>query len=146
MFIINKLYYLIFIIYLIISDRFMKLFIFHKLNINIYQPLVNIILIKHYNDLVLLNIKVFLYILYIIILFYYLLFTSKNQPIRSLSYSMILGGGIGNLYDIIIYGYIIDFFDIHILNYHFIMNIADIYIFIGIILLIIIYLRMTRLK
>ena len=50
---------------------------------------------------------------------------------------MITGGACGNLFDRIYYGSVIDFIDISIKNFHwFIFNVADIFISIGVILLI----------
>ena len=53
-------------------------------------------------------------------------------------YALIIGGAVGNLYDRAIYFAVPDFIDFHIGNYHwFTFNIADIFITVGIILLII---------
>ena len=53
-------------------------------------------------------------------------------------YALIIGGAVGNLYDRTIYFAVPDFIDFHIGNYHwFTFNIADIFITVGIILLII---------
>ena len=50
---------------------------------------------------------------------------------------MIIGGAIGNLIDRVLYGAVVDFIDLHYLNLHwYVFNIADIYISIGCILLI----------
>ena len=49
---------------------------------------------------------------------------------------MIIGGALGNLYDRITYFAVPDFIDFHIDNYHwFTFNIADIFISLGVILL-----------
>jgi signal peptidase II len=51
---------------------------------------------------------------------------------------MIVGGAIGNLYDRLVYFAVPDFIDFHINQFHwFTFNIADIFISIGIILIII---------
>ena len=51
---------------------------------------------------------------------------------------MIIGGSLGNLFDRIYYYAVPDFIDLHIGNYHwFIFNVADIFITVGIIGLII---------
>ena len=52
-------------------------------------------------------------------------------------FSMILGGAIGNVYDRLTYFAVPDFIDIHYNNFHwFTFNIADIFITLGIILII----------
>ena len=55
----------------------------------------------------------------------------RNNFIR-IGLSLILGGAIGNLYDRIIHGHVVDFLDFYIQQYHCpIFNIADISIFLG---------------
>ena len=74
----------------------------------------------------------------IVILFIYIY---KNKPkflIEIMGYSMILGGAIGNFIDRIIYGYVIDFLDFSIFGYNYpIFNLADTFIVIGVILLLV---------
>lgn len=62
-----------------------------------------------------------------------------NQLIcDSLSYSIIIGGTIGNLHDRILYGMVIDFIDCYIKNWHWpVFNVADIEICIGLIFLLV---------
>ena len=68
-------------------------------------------------------------------------YISKNKidnKFEKVAYSLILGGAIGNLANRIIYGYVIDFIDIKIFGYDYpIFNLADGFIVIGVILLII---------
>ena len=53
-------------------------------------------------------------------------------------FSLILGGATGNFYDRLVYSAVPDFIDIHYNNFHwFTFNIADIFISLGIIILII---------
>lgn len=84
------------------------------------------------------------YILIIItfIFLYYLYKCIKKQKnlnkLEIVSYGLLLGGIIGNLIDRIIYGYVIDYFDFMIFNYNFpIFNLADSFIVIGCIILVI---------
>lgn len=75
-----------------------------------------------------------------IIIISILIYIKKNTPNKyeSICYGLILGGALGNLLDRIIYGYVIDFLDFTIFNYNYpIFNIADTFIVIGILILII---------
>jgi signal peptidase II len=61
---------------------------------------------------------------------------------ETLCYGLILGGATGNLIDRVIYGYVIDFIEVKIFNYNFpIFNLADSFIVIAFILLLIIEIR-----
>ena len=61
----------------------------------------------------------------------------RCEGLEKICYLMITGGALGNLFDRVYYGSVIDFIDISIKNYHwFIFNVADIFISIGVILLI----------
>ncbi len=78
----------------------------------------------------------------IIVIIGIIIYIKKNKPntnIEKISYSMILGGALGNLIERLIHGYVTDFIDIYIFNYNYpIFNLADTFIVIGAILLIII--------
>lgn len=66
---------------------------------------------------------------------------------ESIAYGMIIGGIIGNLFDRIIYHEVIDFIDFRIFGYNYpVFNLADTFIVIGVILLIIFYLRSEYLE
>ncbi len=74
----------------------------------------------------------------VILLIYYLIKEKKHNNYEVLSYSLVLAGALGNLLNRLIYGYVIDFLDFNILGYNYpIFNLADIFIVIGIFLLII---------
>ena len=63
----------------------------------------------------------------------------KTKDYRVLFLTMILGGSLGNFFDRIYYRAVPDFIDLHYINFHwFIFNVADIFITIGIICLIIV--------
>jgi signal peptidase II len=71
----------------------------------------------------------------IILVLVYLMFQSKTS--EKIFFSFIIGGAIGNLYDRIIYKAVPDFIDFHIKDFHwFTFNIADIFISLGIIFMI----------
>ena len=74
-------------------------------------------------------------------------FMIKTQGAYSYFIAMIIGGAIGNLFDRVYYYAVSDFIDFHIGNFHwFIFNIADIFITIGIIALILIELKKNKKK
>ena len=67
-----------------------------------------------------------------------ILFLLKAKGIYTYLLAIIIGGALGNLFDRIYYYAVPDFIDIHIGNFHwFIFNVADIFITVGIIGLII---------
>jgi len=62
---------------------------------------------------------------------------TKSKGIKKYSLISILGGAFGNLYDRVYYSAVPDFIDLHINGFHwFIFNVADIFITIGVICLI----------
>ena len=62
----------------------------------------------------------------------------KAEYLEKILFSLILGGALGNFYDRIIYYAVPDFIDFHINDFHwFTFNIADIFITLGIILILI---------
>ena len=71
----------------------------------------------------------------IIFLFYLII---KSKFIDKILYSIVLGGALGNFYDRLLYFAVPDFIDFHYRSFHwFTFNIADIFITIGIIMIII---------
>ena len=73
--------------------------------------------------------------LVVIILFFLAL---RSKSFDKIIYSIIIGGALGNFYDRVFYNAVPDFIDIHYRNFHwFTFNIADIFITVGIISLII---------
>ena len=87
------------------------------------------------------NEKIFYNILTIIILIIILIIfimTIKSDGFKKYSLLMILGGALGNVFDRLYYKAVPDFIDFHIGNFHwFIFNVADIFITIGVIFMII---------
>ena len=74
-------------------------------------------------------------ICFVIIFLIYIV--TKSKMIDKILFSLILGGALGNVYDRFTYFAVPDFIDIHYKNFHwFTFNIADIFITIGIIMLI----------
>ena len=63
----------------------------------------------------------------------------KNNNIQRYFLALVAGGAIGNLYDRIVYTAVPDFIDLHFHGFHwFVFNIADIFITIGILCLILV--------
>ena len=62
----------------------------------------------------------------------------KHQGLKKYALLMIIGGALGNFFDRIVYNAVPDFIDLHVGDFHwFIFNIADIFITLGVILMII---------
>ena len=87
------------------------------------------------NESMFYNIITFIIGLIIIII---LIMMWKNDNVQRYFLGLVAGGALGNFYDRIVYTAVPDFIDIHINNFHwFIFNVADIFISLGVILLII---------
>ena len=81
-----------------------------------------------YNSITIIIALVIFFLFYLIV---------KSENIDKILFSLILGGAIGNFYDRLVYFAVPDFIDIHYKNIHwFTFNIADIFITLGIIILI----------
>ena len=78
------------------------------------------------------SLLIFLVIIYLIFL------AVQAKYLEKFLFSLILGGAIGNLYDRVFYFAVPDFIDFHINDFHwFTFNIADIFITLGVILIIV---------
>ena len=83
----------------------------------------------YYHLISLLIFTVIIFLIYLIV---------KAEFLEKFLYCLILGGALGNFYDRLIYFAVPDFIDIHINDFHwFTFNIADIFITLGILLIII---------
>ena len=72
-----------------------------------------------------------------IIIIVLVIMSLKSQGFKRYSLLMIVGGALGNLHDRIFFNAVPDFIDFHIGNFHwFIFNVADIFITMGVFLLI----------
>tara|TARA_Y100000591_G_scaffold268677_1_gene242993 strand:- start:134 stop:610 length:477 start_codon:yes stop_codon:yes gene_type:complete len=82
----------------------------------------------YYNFLTILIIIITLIILWMII---------RTERFERLAFIMVFGGSLGNIFDRLFYSAVPDFIDFHIKNFHwFIFNVADIFITIGVVMLI----------
>ena len=89
-----------------------------------------------FNEKIFYNLLTVIILIIILIIFFMVL---KSNGLKKYSLLMILGGALGNVYDRIFYGAVPDFIDFHIGNFHwFIFNVADIFITLGVIFMIII--------
>ena len=89
-----------------------------------------------FNEKILYNILTIIILIIILIIF---IMTIKSHGFKKYSLLMILGGALGNVFDRLYYKAVPDFIDFHIGNFHwFIFNVADIFITIGIIFMVII--------
>ena len=76
-----------------------------------------------------------IFILTLIILILFMII--KSEGLKKFSLLLILGGALGNIFDRFFYKAVPDFIDFHIGNFHwFIFNIADIFISVGVIFMI----------
>ena len=67
-----------------------------------------------------------------------LIMLNKSEGLKKYSLLMILGGALGNFYDRVFFEAVPDFIDFHVENFHwFIFNLSDIFISLGVILMII---------
>ena len=146
----NLLIHFIIIVLIFITDRISKIYLLNlhenSTDVDFYIfPFLNIYLAWNTGigfGLFSTNVNIFYHFLTAIIgiinlILIILLFNLSG--IRKYFISMILGGSLGNFFDRIYYFAVPDFVDLHIGNFHwFIFNIADIFITIGIICLILV--------
>ena len=126
----------IYIINLFNETQFNEIFLLSFLNIYfIWNEVIAFGLLSFDNDVVYNFITLLIIAISLTIL--YLAFYNKNY--KGYFFAMILGGSLGNLFDRIKFSAVPDFIDVHIGNYHwFIFNVADIFISLGIICLILV--------
>ena len=132
---------------LFIIDRISKILITNYFSLNVKHKIINNFFYITYckNEGAAFSIlsgnTLFLIFITFIILFIIYKNIKNKENISNLSiisYSLLLGGILGNLYDRIFYGYVIDFLDFIIFKYNFaIFNLADTFIVIGAFMLLI---------
>ena len=137
----TKIYFLSLSIFIVLTDQFTKYLMFYnkKLFINKDFLLFKLDFVRNYGAAF--NIfsgnRIFLSlisIIFSILLIYLILRKNTLNQFELLSYSLILGGTIGNGIDRILKGFVVDFINLNIINFP-IFNIADISINIGFIFL-----------
>lgn len=135
--------YIIIIVLGLILDRLTKTYAINNLIENPYNgTLFNFTYLENRGAAfgILQNRKIFFIILTLAIvcaLVYYFIKNYKtNQKILNIALAMIISGAIGNFYDRLFQGYVVDFIEFAFVNFP-VFNIADIFVTIGSILLII---------
>ena len=144
----NLFFYLIFVLIIFCLDRISKIYVIEKFKNNFDNTLyeskfLNIHLIwnegiafglmsfdekSFYNTLTVIIILVSLLILYL---------SYINKGLQKYALLSIFAGSLGNIYDRLFYNAVPDFIDFHVEDFHwFIFNIADIFITVGVIIMI----------
>ncbi len=148
--------YFLILVTIFFLDRVSKLYIlniFEKENVvDIYvNNFLNIILVWNsgigfgllsFDSSVIYNFVTMLIVLINIVILYLAL---KSNNLRSYLFIIILGGSLGNLFDRIYYSAVPDFIDLNYNNFHwFVFNVADIFITVGIMCLILVELFFNK--
>ena len=82
----------------------------------------------YYNSLTILICLIIIIIIWLLV---------RSSGFEKIGFLMIIGGSLGNLFDRLFYSAVPDFIDFHYNNFHwFIFNVADIFITLGVMLLI----------
>ena len=145
----KNIFYFFFISFIFILDRISKLWIIsifnleNSLEIKI-SSFINLNLIWNkgiafglfsYGEKFEYNLLTGLIIMIIAIVFWMII---KTKGFEKYGFLMILGGALGNIFDRLYYSAVPDFIDIYYKNFHwFVFNVADIFITIGVLMLII---------
>ena len=145
---IKKKYYLFIIFFIFFLDRITKIIVINYTNNSnsldlfnskylnfslIWNPGIAFGLMSFENNFFY---NLFSFFIFCVIIFLIIL-TIKAQKFEKISFSMIIGGALGNFYDRIQYKSVPDFIDFHYNNFHwFTFNVADVFISVGVMLLI----------
>ncbi|CAL4042493.1 signal peptidase II [Buchnera aphidicola] len=145
----KKNYYILLFLIISISDFSSKQFIINNFSLHEFKiilPIFNFFYINNYGSVfgIFSDRKTWQYwfliisnVIMITVIFNIIYSSIRYYKNNYLSYIFIISGAISNLLDRITHGFIVDFIDLHIFNWHFATcNIADISIFIGSVLLI----------
>jgi signal peptidase II len=145
----KNIFYFFFILFIFILDRISKLWIIsifnleNSLEIKI-SSFINLNLIWNkgiafglfsYGEKFEYNLLTGLIIIITVIVFWMII---KTKGLEKFGFLMILGGALGNIFDRLYYSAVPDFIDIYYKNFHwFVFNVADIFITVGVLMLII---------
>lgn len=135
--------YTILIIIGIILDRISKSYaISHFIENPVYGKLINLIYVENKGAAfgILQNKRLFFIILTLVVviyLLYYFIRNMKSNPkLLNLSLSLIVSGALGNFYDRLFHGFVVDFIEFSFFSFP-VFNVADILVTVGSVLLII---------
>lgn len=144
----KNIFYFLIILGIFLSDRISKLWIIKIFDSENNQdiallPFINLNLIWNegiafgllsFNEKSEYNLLTGLILIIILIVFW---MTIKTKGLEKYAFIMIFGGSLGNVYDRLFYSSVPDFIDIYYNNFHwFIFNVADIFITVGVFILI----------
>jgi len=145
----KNIFYFFFILFIFILDRVTKLWIIsifnsqNNLEIKI-SSFINLNLIWNkgiafglfsYGEKFEYNLLTGLIIIIIAVVFWMII---KTKGLEKFGFLMILGGALGNIFDRLYYSAVPDFIDIYYKNFHwFVFNVADMFITVGVLMLII---------
>ena len=146
----NKNFYIGFFVVILIYflDRLSKIYVIQLDKNNFGSDIfnssyLNIVLIWNkgiafglfsFNEMYLYNILTLIILIIIIML---IVMSVKNHRFKRYSLLMVVGGALGNLHDRIFYNAVPDFIDFHVGEFHwFIFNVADIFITLGVVFMI----------
>ena len=125
-----------YVIFLNENNNSLKIYTSKYLNIDLYWNTGIAFGLFSFSEETLYNLLTTLIFILIIVIFIMIV---MSNDFRKYPLIMILGGAIGNFFDRIIYRAVPDFIDFHINNFHwFIFNVADIFISMGVIFMILI--------
>ena len=132
------------IVSIFLLDRFTKVLVINNLSlgesISIINDFLNITYVNNHGAAFgIMDGKVIFIVIVSILIFAYLIYEIRKEShskLITISISFVIGGLLGNLFDRVVYGHVIDFFDFNLFGYDFaIFNVGDAFIVIGTILL-----------
>ena len=135
---------LLIIISIFLLDRFTKVLVINNLtlgeSLSVIDGFFNITYVNNHGAAFgILDGKVIFIVFVSVLIFAYLIYEIRKDSHSKLittSISFVIGGLLGNLFDRVVYGHVIDFFDFNFFGYDFaIFNVGDAFIVIGTILL-----------
>lgn len=138
------IYYLLILI-LVLFDQFSKFWVVSNLDLHVTYPMIDSVLSLFYlhNDGAawgILSGQMWLFYLItvavLVVLVYLLHHDGRQHPLAALSFALIIAGAIGNFIDRLRLGYVVDMFKLEFIDFP-IFNLADTFLTIGVILLII---------